>query len=68
MSKERRRRRVDRDGSARCELCGGTFPASAVDVDHRQPLALGGEDTDSNVQALCRECHRGKTEREFTDG
>ncbi len=62
---ERLRRRIDRDGSAVCGLCGEDFPASAVDVDHRTPLALGGEDTDSNVWPLCRECHRGKTARDF---
>ncbi|MGW3229429.1 HNH endonuclease [Kitasatospora sp. NPDC001095] len=62
---ERLRRRVDRAGSAVCGLCGGDFPAELVDVDHRAPLALGGEDTDDNVWALCRECHRGKTAREF---
>ncbi|MER7842953.1 HNH endonuclease signature motif containing protein [Kitasatospora sp. NPDC096077] len=62
---ERLRRLIDRNRFAVCGLCGGEFPAGLVDVDHRQPLALGGEDTDSNVQALCRECHRGKTAREF---
>nr|WP_237330295.1 HNH endonuclease signature motif containing protein [Streptomyces sp. BA2] len=30
-----------------------------------QPLALGGEDTDGNVQPLCRECHQLKTRTEF---
>lgn len=62
---ERLRRLVDRAGSARCGLCGRDFPAALVDVDHRQPLALGGEDTDGNVWPLCRECHRGKTARDF---
>nr|WP_323184990.1 HNH endonuclease signature motif containing protein [Kitasatospora purpeofusca] len=62
---ERLRRRVDRAGSAVCGLCSETFPAELVDIDHRTPLALGGEDTDSNVQALCRTCHRVKTARDF---
>ncbi|MFJ1753491.1 HNH endonuclease [Kitasatospora sp. NPDC088134] len=34
-------------------------------MDHRQPLALGGEDTDDNVWSLCRECHKSKTLRDF---
>ncbi|MFJ6776827.1 HNH endonuclease [Kitasatospora sp. NPDC091257] len=59
---ERLRRRVDRAGSG---VCGGDFPAALVDVDHRAPLALGGEDTDDNVRSLCRTCHRGKTARDF---
>ncbi|MFE6049901.1 HNH endonuclease [Kitasatospora sp. NPDC056446] len=62
---ERLRRLVDRAGSAVCGLCGGDFPAALVDVDHRTPIALGGEDTDDNVWPLCRECHRGKTAADF---
>ncbi|MFJ2806141.1 HNH endonuclease [Kitasatospora sp. NPDC087271] len=46
-------------------MCGEDFPAELVDVDHRTPLALGGEDTDDNVQALCRTCHQAKTARDF---
>ncbi|MEV7356353.1 HNH endonuclease signature motif containing protein [Kitasatospora sp. NPDC091276] len=62
---ERLRRQIDRAGSAVCGLCGEDFPAELVDVDHRTPLALGGEDTDDNVQALCRTCHQAKTARDF---
>ncbi|MFB8169992.1 HNH endonuclease signature motif containing protein [Kitasatospora purpeofusca] len=65
MTVKRSCRLVDRAGSAVCGLCGEGFPAELVDVDHRTPLALGGEDTDSNVWPLCRECHRGKTARDF---
>ncbi|OKJ15966.1 hypothetical protein AMK19_07170 [Kitasatospora sp. CB01950] len=64
---ERLRRRVDRDGSAVCGLCGEDVPAELVDVDHRLPLAHGGEDTDDNVWTPCRTCHRGKTERDFAE-
>ncbi|MFJ1936776.1 HNH endonuclease [Kitasatospora sp. NPDC088160] len=62
---ERLRRLVDRAGPARCGLCGGDFPAVLVDVDHQQPLALEGENTDDTVWPLCRECHRGKTSVDF---
>ncbi|UJB46759.1 HNH endonuclease [Streptomyces sp. A1-5] len=34
-------------------------------MDHVRPLALGGADTDGNVQVLCRGCHRLKTDAEF---
>ncbi|WUK33970.1 HNH endonuclease [Streptomyces sp. NBC_00370] len=44
-------------GGARCVRCGLLVLAGGVDVDHLQPLALGGEDVDSNVQVLCRDCH-----------
>ncbi|MEV1092700.1 HNH endonuclease [Streptomyces microflavus] len=52
-------------GGARCARCGSLVLADVVDVDHMQPLALGGEDTDSNVQALCHPCHQLKTGGEF---
>ncbi|MDT0494008.1 HNH endonuclease [Streptomyces sp. NPDC012600] len=53
-------------GGARCARCGSLALAGSVDVDHVQPLALGGEDTDQNVQPLCRDCHRVKTATEFS--
>ncbi|WP_079188694.1 HNH endonuclease [Streptomyces sp. CB02009] len=49
-------------GGARCARCGSLVLA---DVDHVSPLALGGEDTDGNVQPLCRLCHQLKTATEF---
>ncbi|WP_369016003.1 HNH endonuclease [Streptomyces sp. DSM 40907] len=30
-----------------------------------QPLALGGTDTDGNVQPLCRPCHKAKNRTNF---
>ncbi|MWA14273.1 HNH endonuclease [Streptomyces sp. BA2] len=56
---------VGAHGGARCARCGLLVLADVVDVDHMQPLALGGEDTDGNVQPLCRECHQLKTRTEF---
>lgn len=52
-------------GGARCARCGSLVLADVVDVDHMQPLALGGEDTDGNVQVLCHPCHQLKTRAEF---
>ncbi|WP_442817968.1 HNH endonuclease [Streptomyces sp. NBC_01224] len=50
------------DGAARC---ASLVLADVVDVDHVQPLARGGEDTDGVVQPLCRECHLVKTGEDF---
>ncbi len=50
---------------ARCARCGSLVLADVVDVDHVQPLALGGTDTDGNVQVLCHQCHQLKTSTEF---
>ncbi|MFJ7250772.1 HNH endonuclease [Kitasatospora sp. NPDC098652] len=61
----RLRKRLRRAGRATCGRCGLDFLPSAVDVDHRTPLALGGEDVDSNVWPLCRPCHKAKTRTDF---
>ncbi|MFE7336709.1 HNH endonuclease [Streptomyces fimicarius] len=55
-------------GGARCARCGSLALAGSVDVDHVQPLARGGQDTDQNVQPLCRDCHRVKTGEDFHGG
>ncbi|MET7678976.1 HNH endonuclease signature motif containing protein [Streptomyces sp. NPDC005423] len=52
-------------GGARCARCGSLVLADVVDVDHVQPIALGGEGTDGNVQPLCRDCHLAKTGEDF---
>ncbi|WP_129815090.1 HNH endonuclease [Streptomyces albidoflavus] len=54
-----------RRGSAWCDWCLGELPAGGVDVDHVRPLALGGEDLDTNVQVPCHGCHELKTRTEF---
>ena len=45
-----------------CQLCQQPIvPAKGFDLDHRIPLAMGGEDVVSNLQPLCNPCHRLKT-------
>lgn len=61
----RLRAALRRAGWATCARCGLTVLPSAVDVDHIKPLSQGGTDTDSNVQALCRPCHRLKTKSDI---
>ncbi|MFB7675586.1 HNH endonuclease [Kitasatospora purpeofusca] len=61
----RLRAAIRKAGHADCAACGGSFLPSGVDVDHRIPLALGGEDVDGNVQSLCKGCHRTKTRKDF---
>ncbi|MEU5160468.1 HNH endonuclease [Streptomyces sp. NPDC020875] len=41
------------------------FRATELEIDHVRPLAMGGEDTDRNVHALCVGCHGLKTNTEF---
>ncbi|MFJ6380479.1 HNH endonuclease [Kitasatospora sp. NPDC092039] len=61
----RLRKQLRRAGRATCGACALDFLPSAVDVDHVVPLALGGEDVDSNVWSLCRPCHKAKTRQDF---
>lgn len=37
----------------------------AVEVDHIQPLSLGGTDTDDNTRNLCKPCHLKRTAEQF---
>jgi 5-methylcytosine-specific restriction protein A len=50
---------------AHCATCLGWYLPSQLDVDHIKPLALGGEDVEDNVQALCKRCHKTKTAMDF---
>lgn len=51
-----------------CQICAksGVW-TKATDVDHITPKSRGGGDEDSNLQSLCKRCHRKKTrlERHF---
>lgn len=47
-----------------CRICGRVADRGEGEVDHRIPLAQGGSDDASNLQWLCIDCHREKTERE----
>lgn len=47
----------------RCVNCGGLFPKSEIDVDHRISKRYGGTDDLWNLQAMCKHCNRSKRER-----
>lgn len=44
-----------------CDICGDVIDGvrEPWDLDHRIPLALGGEDTDDNLRPVHGRCHRG---------
>jgi hypothetical protein len=44
-----------------CPLQGRHFDEAGYDIDHIQPLFLGGSNDPTNLQALCPSCHRVKT-------
>lgn len=44
----------------RCAKCGTRFYAGNMEIDHRWPIAKGGQNWMVNLQALCRSCNRSK--------
>jgi 5-methylcytosine-specific restriction endonuclease McrA len=38
---------------------------SGLEWDHHIPLAIGGDDDESNLQPLCKGCHRLKTGKDL---
>ena len=47
-----------------CPILDKLFDEAGYDIDHILPLADGGSNDISNLQALCPSCHRVKTARE----
>ena len=47
-----------------CGACRARL-SHVFEVDHVRPLFLGGGNDDSNLMALCRECHGLKTARDM---
>jgi ATP adenylyltransferase len=51
----------------RCALCGATCADRRIEVDHIIPRSRGGSNDAANLQALCDECNRGKSNTDDTD-
>ncbi len=60
------RYRVLAAANGRCSLCGATSKERRIEVDHVVPRSKGGSNNVSNLQALCDECNRGKSNRDST--
>jgi 5-methylcytosine-specific restriction endonuclease McrA len=43
-----------------CHYCGERFPANALTMDHKIPVARGGRSTKSNVVTSCKPCNNDK--------
>jgi 5-methylcytosine-specific restriction protein A len=61
---ELRRRRLEAEPLCRDCKAKGIIRA-AVTPDHILPLALGGEDVDTNIRCLCQMCHDRRTAEQF---
>jgi diadenosine tetraphosphate (Ap4A) HIT family hydrolase len=53
--------------NGRCALCGTTREERPLQVDHIKPRFRGGTNAIENLQALCDECNRAKSNRDSTD-
>lgn len=58
---QRKRESVLLGSDCMCALCK---VAAATEVDHITPLEQGGSNDESNLQALCHDCHAAKTKQE----
>ena len=49
-----------------CQYCGRQPPEVELEVDHIQPVSKGGIDEVSNLITSCRDCNRGKSDKELS--
>lgn len=49
-----------RASNFKCQTCGISASDAPLEIDHIQPVSMGGISDLSNYQVLCRDCNRGK--------
>lgn len=49
-----------------CQYCGATPPDVVLEVDHIDPVALGGRNDEGNLVTACFDCNRGKAARSLS--
>ena len=50
-----------------CQYCGESAPDVILEVDHIKPVAKGGTNDIMNLITSCRDCNRGKSDKEISD-
>lgn len=50
-----------------CQYCGVQAPDAILEIDHIVPVSKGGDNSLLNLITSCRDCNRGKTNRELSD-
>lgn len=50
-----------------CRYCGASTPDVHLTIDHVLPVALGGDDSPSNLVAACDTCNSGKSSTSPTE-
>lgn len=46
-----------------CQSCGRQAPVVKLEIDHILPISAGGKTEPENLQILCMECNRGKSDK-----
>lgn len=54
---------IKRSAGYRCLCCGRPEPEIVLTIDHVIPIALGGNSDPANIQPLCLDCNRKKSNR-----
>lgn len=54
------RKKVFDTYNGRCAYCGTQITLSGMQIDHKKPLAIGGEDEFNNMIPACRSCNKYK--------
>ena len=66
---DKRRLRILKRDAGICQAClRDGVVHQGTEVDHIVPKARGGTDDDENLQTICREAHRAKTQAESAGG
>lgn len=56
---EKRHQTLTRDDYT-CQECGADVSKTGIEIHHKTPLAGGGDNSLSNLETLCPDCHNGK--------
>ena len=63
VSLKKRTAVLERDNYT-CQMCGkNRYDGVKLEVDHIIPVSKGGSDNMSNLQTLCFDCNRGKSNK-----
>ena len=54
--------------NCKCNICKCTITDDTFEIDHKRSLANGGTNKASNLQALCKSCHKDKCTNEHENG
>lgn len=50
-----------------CQYCGKSAPDVVLEIDHIKPVSKGGDNDIMNLVTSCKDCNRGKSNRELSD-